>query len=111
MIPGNATITVVRRALVADRYGDDQPTGESTTHEVRGCAVAPRSSQDLTAPGRQGVLIGLSVYAPLSADVVAGDQIIYDGDLFDIDGAIGKWRSAYGSRLEGLEFAVRRALG
>lgn len=111
MIPGNATITVVRRTVGEDRYGDPEPTGESSTHEVRGCAVAPRSSTDLTSPGRQGVLIGLSVYAPLSADIVAGDQITYDGDLFDIDGDIGKWRSAHGSRLEGLEFAIRRAVG
>jgi hypothetical protein len=110
VIPGNASITVLRRTLTPDRYGDLQPTGEATRTVITGCLVSPRSSADLTSPGRQGVLIGLSVIAPASADILSDDQVEVDGALFDISGDIGRWRSPF-SRLGGLEFALTRAVG
>lgn len=105
------TITVVRPTWVTDAYGDLQPTGTPTRTDITGCAIAPRSSSDVTEPARQGVLIGLTVYAPIGADIQPTDQIEVDGDLFDIDGDIGKWRSPFSTIVDGIEVALRRAIG
>ena len=109
--PLGQTITVVRPTWVLDDYGDLQPTGPPTRTDITDCAVAPRSSSDITEPARQGVLIGLTVYAPIGADIQPTDRIEFDGDLFDIDGDIGKWRSPFSTIVDGIEFALRRAIG
>jgi hypothetical protein len=105
------TITVVRPTWVEDAYGDLQPTGPPTFTDIEGCAVAPRSSSDVTEPARQGVLIGLTVYAPIGSDIQPTDRIDYDGNSFEIDGDIGKWRSPFSPIVDGIEFALRRAIG
>lgn len=109
--PLGRTITVVRPTWVADAYGDLQPTGPPTRTDINDCAIAPRSSSDVTEPARQGVLIGLTVYAPIGADIQPADQIEIDGVLFDIDGDVGRWRSPFSTIVDGTEVALRRAIG
>lgn len=105
----NTTIVVLRRSTAADRYRDLQPAGTVTRTTVA-CIVAPRSSNELSEPGRQGVMVGLSVFAPAGTDVAATDQIEYDGDVYDIDGDIAAWASPF-SDFAAVEFALRRAVG
>lgn len=109
--PLGQTITVVRPTWVVDAYGDLQPSGPPTRHDIAPCAIAPRSSGDITEPARQGVVVGLTVYAPPGADIEPTDQIEYDGDLFDIDGDVGRWRSPFSTIVDGTEVALRRAIG
>jgi len=108
--PLGQTITVVRPTWVADTYGDPQPTGPPTRTEVPGCAVAPRSSSDTLEPARQGVLVGLTLYAPTGTDLQPTDHIEVAGELYDIEGDIGRWHSPFSPIADGLEVALRRAI-
>ena len=108
---GTTSITRRRWTLSADAaYGDMKRTGSPADVTITGCAVSPRSSSDITAPARQGTLIGLTVHAPATADIERTDQIVYLGDVYEIDGDVGRWVSPY-SKIDGLEFALRRAEG
>ena len=50
------------------------------------CSVQP-SGTSLSQDGRAlGVVDGLTVYAPVDADVKAGDRIEYRGDIYTING-------------------------
>jgi hypothetical protein len=105
------SVVVVRRPTTNDRYGDEQPTtAQPRRITLTGCTVSPRFSNDLSEPGRQGALVGLSVMAPSTANVLATDQIEVDGELFDIDGDVARWASPL-SRVGGVEIGLRRAVG
>jgi len=111
-VSGNTTLTRLRWSYTADVYGDPQRLGTPASTVLVGCSVSPRMSSDLTEPGRNGIMVGLTVYTPASADIdAATDQIVYRGDTYDIDGDVGRWESPYGSRIGGLEFSLRRAIG
>lgn len=108
------TVTRLRWAYTPDVYGDPQRTGIPASSPVPGCAVAPRSSNDVTEPARQGVKVGLTLYAPIDADFDAvTDQVEYSGDVYDIDGDIGYWRYPFpgSSLVDGIEIALTRAVG
>jgi hypothetical protein len=82
------TVTIIRPGSpTEDQYGNEVP-GPSTEVDVRGCAVAPRSSsEDLQA--RDQVIVGLNVWMPTGADVRATDQMRVRGVLYEIDGEPG----------------------
>lgn len=110
---GRRTITVVRgpgRDAMGDSI-DDEPA----EHDVEDCAIAPRSSSDVLDRGREGVIVGLTVYAPAGADVKHTDQIRIAAEphagLYDVDGEIGTWESPFTGKVAGVEFAIRRAEG
>lgn len=108
---GSTTITRLRWSYAADAYGDMQRTGTPASSDIRGCTVNPRSSSDVTEPARQGIVVGYTVLAPASAVIDAvTDQIGYNGDTYDIEGDVGAWSSPY-SKINGIEFGIRRAVG
>lgn len=107
----NATIIRIRRTPGdLDRYGDPATSTETRT-TMDGWAVAPRSSSDITDRGRAGVIVGLSLYTPYGADLLQTDLIEVDGELFEIEGTVGKWKSPLSSWEAGTETALRRAQG
>ena len=110
--PFGQTITRLRWSYAPDAYGDLQRVDPPTPTDIANCAVAPRSSSDVTEPARQGVIVGLSVYiTDVTTDIDAvTDQIRYGGAVYDIDGDIGEWRNPFTSQ-SGIEFALRRAIG
>lgn len=105
-----------------DPYGDPIP---STTARVEqpGCAVAPRYSTEPTERGRQGVVVGWSVYLPAGADVRFTDQMELPGvtkvnaegvtvpDPCEIEGDPGAWSSPFTGEDFGFEVTVKRAVG
>ena len=93
-----------------DKYGDRIP-GDASRLELDGCGVAPRYSNDLNEPGRNGVMIGLTVFAPFNTDIVNGDQVEIDGALYDIEGDVGAWHQFMTGWNAGKEIALRRAEG
>lgn len=108
--------TIVRlRAPVLeerDRYGGAVRDWDNAVRvEIDGCAVSPRFTPEDTANGRQGVIIGLTIYAPPAADVVPTDRIVVRGDTYDIDGQPGDWTNPYDGRSRGVEFALKRVEG
>lgn len=104
--------TVIRKRSTGggvDDYGDPIP-GTTTEVPIHGCLVSPRESSELTSNGRAGVIIGLTVYAPPSADVVSTDQVIVRGTTYNVEGEPGLWASPFtGPR--GLQFALERVEG
>jgi hypothetical protein len=103
-------VTIVRPTLGLDVYGDLRPTGVTARFELSGCVIAPRLSGDIVEPARQGVMVGLSLYAQVDADIRPTDQVEVDGALYDIDGDIARWRSPYSAVVDGVEVALRRAI-
>lgn len=103
--------TVVRiRPLGFDDYGDPVE-GDPNRLTLDNCAVAPRSSSDITERGRQGVIVGLSLFAPYGSDVIHSDLLEVDGVLYEVDGEAGPWKSPFTEWEAGLEIALRRAAG
>lgn len=117
-------VTVVRGGGF-DAYGD--PTDPTSTHVVEGCAWAPRtqgagpSSGSVDERGRQGVIVGLTFYAPYDADVIHTDRLVLGqrltlaevagAEMWEVDGEVGRWRSPMTGREHGVEASIRRAEG
>lgn len=94
MLSNGTTVTVTRRtASSTDVYGN--PTYTTTTHTVDNCGVAPRQEGDATDAGRQGVIVGVTLYAPFGANIQADDLITIAGEQFRIEGDPGSWSSPY----------------
>jgi hypothetical protein len=107
----NATIVRVRRSPGGrDKYGDPI-AGTETRTTMDDWAVAPRQSSDIEGRGRQGVIVGLTLYAPFDADLLRSDLIEVNGDLFEIDGETGPWKSPLTEWEAGMEAALTRAAG
>jgi hypothetical protein len=89
---GSRTITVIRAAKV-DRL-DDAPAGEPPTHDIKGCAVMPRTSHE---EERGWVIVeGRMVVAPFESDVLATDKVTIDGTTWDVDGEPGDYENKRG---------------
>jgi hypothetical protein len=103
--------TVVRvRPLGYDDNGDPI-AGEPNRLAIDGCAVAPRSTSDITDRGRHGVIVGLSLFTPYGADIVHSDLLEVDGVTYEVDGEAGPWKSPFTQWEAGMEIALKRAAG
>jgi hypothetical protein len=111
MFTHGQTVTILRESSSGvDAYGDPV-TSITTRVEVTGCAVAPRMSTEPTERGRQGVIVGLSLYAPTGTDVRYTDRVEIDGAVYLVDGIPAEWVSPFTGWAPGLEVALRRAEG
>ena len=115
------TITI-RRTPAPDQWGD--PTGTPTEHTITGCGIAPRtagvggSSRDISGRNREGILEGFTIlHDDPRIDVLHTDEVILPapygspGEVFAVDGEVGRWISPIDGWEAGCEFAVRRAAG
>lgn len=104
-------VNVVRvRESGTDEYGDPIE-GTPTRLTIRGCIRAPRTTSEIEDRGRQGVIVGETLYAPPRADILATDQIEIDGVLFNIEGQPGVWQNPFTGWKPGLEVALTRGEG
>ena len=63
---------------------------------IGGCHVQPASTS-LTQDGRiEGLFEGMTLYAPSTADIKAGDHIICKGNEYAINGEVKDWPSPTG---------------
>lgn len=98
-LPNGDTITIVRPGeATRDGYGNYVP-GPPTEIPVTGCGVAPRDGSsagdnELT-DARDTVITGLTVYAPYGTDVRATDKMRVGGQLYDVVGLPGSFRSPF----------------
>lgn len=105
------TVTILRAgAPSSDRYGNTIPGGDVRL-EIAGCAVAPRLQGDATEGGRQGVIVGTTVYFPPGTDVQSTDRLEVRGETHTIDGDPGRWVSPFTGTEAGVEVATRRVEG
>lgn len=109
MVSENCTAVRVR-PLGYDDNGDPIE-GDPDRLDLEGCTVAPRSSGDIADRGRQGVIGGLSLYAPYGVDIVHTDLVEVDGVLYEVDGDPGPWKSPFTEWEAGVEIALKRAAG
>lgn len=99
MLPSWCSQTVIRhRAGTVTLRGSEVPDWE---HELKplsigGCSVQPASTS-LSEDGRiLGITDGWTAYLPSGSDVLAGDRIEFDGNLYEINGEPRTWQSATG---------------
>lgn len=118
MFPNGRTATIVRETPGGvDQYGDHPIPGTTVRIDVPGTAWAPRvqgagsSSSELLDRGRQGVIEGLTWYAPYGTDLRITDKLELDGVLYEVEGEPGDWANPYTGRRAGLEVSLRRAEG
>jgi hypothetical protein len=103
------TVTILRPgASTTDDRGDPIP-GADTRTDVAGCLVAPRLQGDALDVGRQGVIVGTTVYFPTGTDVRATDRLEVRGEVHMIEGDPGWWKDAPGGW--DTEVATRRVEG
>ena len=111
MFTHGETVTIVRATPGGtDAYGDPIP-GTVTRIDVPGCAVAPRLSTEPTERGRQGVIVGLTIYPPADSGFRFTDQVEVRGVLFDIEGEVAEWVNPFTGWTPGAEVALRKAVG
>lgn len=107
-------IAIIRDDRETTAHGDPIPTTGDPV-EIPGAIVAPRvepSVEGVTGPGRQGVVVGLTLYVPPdSPHPRRTDHVDVDGELYDVDGEPGVWRSPHMNEVRGIEIALRRAAG
>lgn len=98
-----------------DKNGD--PLAPSASATIYYYATAPRtqgagaSSASVDDRGRQGVIEGLTMYAPAGQDIRHTDQLVIGGVAYDVDGEMGDWLNPYSRRHPGVEINLRRAEG
>lgn len=105
------TVTRLRPTLVENRYGgDDKDWTAPTRLDIPECLIAPRLEGENTEQGREGVVIGWTVYAPHGADVEATDRVEVRGVAHDVDGEPGDWSGGWDWQ-PGVEIRLRRVNG
>ncbi|MBP2341119.1 hypothetical protein JOF41_007373 [Saccharothrix coeruleofusca] len=114
----NHTFTAtIERPNSRDEWGDEQP---GTTHQVPGCALAPRTSSEREEQ-RDTVIVGLTLFAPHGADIQAQDLVrlpadrmvpaIYHDTVWRVQGEAGSWASPLTGWTPGVEIALERVTG
>lgn len=77
---------------------------------IDGCLIAPLTEAELVVGGRQGVMVGWTVYAPDGVDVAASDRLDIRGTEFDVDGEPADWSGGWEWK-PGVVIHVRRGTG
>jgi hypothetical protein len=86
--------------------------GDATTATVESqwgpCAVAPRYAAEQADPRSTPVIVGKVVYGP-SVAIDSDDQLVIDGEAWQVDGLPGEWVSPFTGWAPGIEVPVKRA--
>lgn len=98
---------LVPRGVLTDTYGNTLDDWTNPAQLVlRNVLVAPRTSSDATAPERNGIVIGLSIFVRSTATVIpANARFVIDGRTYDIEGEAAVWART------GVEVALKRVEG
>lgn len=65
--------------------------------EIGSCSMQPATTS-LDEDGRVlGIVDGYTLYAPFGADIVAGDRIWFEGETYQINGDVRRWKSPAGT--------------
>ncbi len=106
------TVVRLRGAVTTDRYGGEVWDWTAPTEvEIPGCGIAPRQSDEANERGRQGVIVGLTVYAPAGTDVSSSDRLRIRGDDHEVVGEIGVWHSPFTGWEPGVVINTTRVTG
>lgn len=104
------TVTVLRAASTADRYGDLTTDWSSPGQiDVGNCRVLPMAGAEVIVDRDQIVRRWL-LFAPPSADIIETDRVRVNGRDYEIDGTVRRWLSPSG-RLAHLEADLKLVEG
>lgn len=112
--PHGETVVVLTGAAVDDPYSGESTVidwSEPTEVEVRGCAVAPRTSSEPTQDARTAVITGMTVYLPPGTVITPQSRLRVRGELHEVDGEAGVWISPFTGWTPGVEVATKRVAG
>ncbi len=103
------TITRLRPGEKTERGSIVPDWSNPDALDIHECSVQP-SSTSLSQDGRVlGVQDGLTVYAPVTADVMAGDRIEYAGTVYAINGDPLVWPGV--ARMQHIQLNLTRWRG
>lgn len=104
------SVTRIRPGTKTVRGASVPDWNNTTTATIEGCSVQPASTS-LSQDGRVlGLLDGLMAYLPAGSDVQAGDRILYNGQMYQINGDPRIWPSASGS-MDNIQLNLERWSG
>lgn len=77
---------------------------------IQGCLVVPATMDELYEPGRNWVLSGYDVYAPItSAHLIDHtSRVRWDNQMWDVEGEVRKWKNGY-TGTQYVRFRIERA--
>ena len=111
MLPSfcNQTVTRIRPAAKESRGSIIPDWSQATEKDIGGCSMQPASTS-LSQDGRVlGLLDEYTLFLPPDADVMAGDRIRYNGQIYQIDGDVRIQPAPL--RLDHIEIRLRRHSG
>lgn len=97
MLPSwaNQTITRIRPGTKTDRGSEIPDWSKATELEITGCSVQPTATS-LSQDGRVlGISEQMTAYLPEGSDVIAGDRIRFEGQVYTITGEPKKWQTPF----------------
>lgn len=107
------TVTRIRAGVSVsdDRYGNPIP-GTPAETSIGGAFFAPGGTSEPVATGRTAVITEPEVYFPgLWPDIVPTDQLRIRGDVYEVAGDPGEWRSPWSTDLGGLALRLKKVDG
>lgn len=110
-LPTPFTIGVKRHvAGSVDRYNNPTDTWSAPV-AVLVYGIVPTSSDEPFEIGRNAVVTGLTVLAPVGTVIGAKDRVVIDSDEYEVDGDIADWSNGPFSWSPGMEIKLKRAVG
>lgn len=78
---------------------------------VKVFAVAPTSSQEPSESGRDAVITGLTVLAPVDVVIDAKDRVLWNGIEYTVEGDVADWTTGPFNFKPGIQFNLKRVDG
>lgn len=104
------TAVILRAPLVDASYGNETRDWDSATRtDSPGWGFAPRGGDERSEPDMPVVIAGLTGYGPPDAEVLPTDRLEVRGDVYEVVGEVGVWRSPFTGWEPGVEVALRRS--
>jgi hypothetical protein len=100
-----------RSTPLRDQYGDRTTTVPDDRLELVGAFTAPRASSEPTEPGRNGVTVGLTLYAAPGTELAHTDRIEVDGLVYTIEGEPGTHTNPLTGWAAGVVAELTRSIG
>ena len=91
------TIKRIRPNTRTIRGSDIRDWEDPDELEISGCSMQPAGNTLSQNNHELGIFDGYTCYAPIDADIQAGDRIEFEGQIFEINGEPNKWTSATGN--------------
>lgn len=102
----------IKRYLEGATDAHGEPVeGWEPAEDVRVFAVAPASSNEPSESGRDVVITGLTILAPLDVVIGAKDRAVWNDVEYTVEGDVADWSNGPFNFKPGLQFNLKRVDG